>query len=59
MQGYINIDKKEAVAKKEVVVIVRQQNKKTKIALTDRDIYSTTNPKKITERFSCDKNKRQ
>jgi len=59
MQGYINIDKKEAVAKKEVVVIVRQQNKKTKIVLTDRNIYSTTNPKKITERFSCDKNKRQ
>ena len=59
MQGYVNIDKKETVAKSDVVVIVRQQNKKTKIVLTDRDIYSTTNPKKITERFSCDKYKRQ
>ena len=57
MQGYVNIDKKETVAKKDVVAIVRQQNKKTKIVLTDRHIYSTTNPKKITESFSCDKNK--
>ena len=59
MQGYINIGKKATVAKSDVVVILRQQNKKTKIVLTDRDIYSTTNPKKITERFSCGKYKRQ
>jgi len=59
MQGYLNIDKKETIAKKDMVVIVRQQNKKTKIVLTDREIYSTTNPKKIIERFICDKSKRR
>lgn len=58
MQGYINIDKKATVMKSDMVVVLRQQNKKTKIVLTDRDIYSTTNPKKITERFSCGKDKR-
>ncbi len=58
MQRYINIDKKATVMKSDMVVVLRQQNKKTKIVLTDRDIYSTTNPKKITERFSCGKDKR-
>jgi len=59
VQGYVYIDKKETVARKDIVAILKQRTKKTKIVLTDRDIYSTTNPKKITERFSCGKNKRK